>query len=204
MALHVYTYPLVAGRLALEFNNTGSERVNGGVTEMLHDYGDLLDWCERLEVLEPADLTRFRALAETQPAEAAEALAEIIALRETVYRIFSARAHGRVPANEDLERLNEALARALPWRRLAPEGACCRWDWQLPDDLRAPAFPMWNSAADILTDAYELERVKECTNESCSWLFLDSSKNRSRRWCEMRECGNRAKAKRHYQRKRGN
>lgn len=58
------------------------------------------------------------------------------------------------------------------------------------------------SALTILGDRRELSRVKMCPGDNCGWLFIDETKNARRRWCSMETCGNRAKASRHYERKK--
>jgi predicted RNA-binding Zn ribbon-like protein len=111
-----------------------------------------------------------------------------------------ARARSRTPAAADLARLNAALAAALPHLRLAPRAGGYDWVWDgRGDDLASPLWPILRSAADLLASP-DLARVRECDGEDCTWLFLDYSRNRSRRWCSMASCGNRAKARRHYQR----
>lgn len=75
------------------------------------------------------------------------------------------------------------------------------WDDAAPA-LDRPLWPVARSLAELLTSD-ELPRVRECAADNCAWLFIDTSKNRSRRWCDMAVCGNRAKARRHYARARG-
>jgi predicted RNA-binding Zn ribbon-like protein len=62
-------------------------------------------------------------------------------------------------------------------------------------------WPIVDAAADLLVRG-EPERIKTCGSATCGWLFLDLSRNRSRRWCDMKDCGNRAKARRHYARRK--
>jgi len=49
----------------------------------------------------------------------------------------------------------------------------------------------------LLTSSQRLNQVRQCRGDNCGWLFVDGSKNHSRRWCDMRDCGNRAKVRRH-------
>src|SRR5581483_5720104 len=107
----------------------------------------------------------------------------------------------RVPAAA-VEAINAALADALPHLRVAPRGGGFAWEL-LPDggSLVAPLRPIARSAGELMT-ADALARVRECDGASCTWLFLDESRNRSRRWCSMESCGNRAKARRHYRKRR--
>jgi predicted RNA-binding Zn ribbon-like protein len=136
------------------------------------------------------------------------------ALREALFAIFSAVAGGDVPGATDLETLNDELKRAMGHARIvAGQGgdpirpgsvrgkhAGYRWGWEgAGDDLDQILWPVARSAAELLTDD-SLARVRECDAGNCAWLFLDTSRNRSRRWCDMTVCGNREKAQRHYRR----
>jgi predicted RNA-binding Zn ribbon-like protein len=85
--------------------------------------------------------------------------------------------------------------------RLGSRGGELFWTWAAADDaLEAPLWPILRSAAEILTSE-DRQQVRECAGTACTWLFLDRSRNRSRRWCSMESCGNREKARRHYRRK---
>ncbi|HEX5502477.1 MAG TPA: ABATE domain-containing protein [Thermomicrobiales bacterium] len=187
--------------LCLDFANTVSPHGGADVNEHLHAYADLLAWGRRAGVLTAEGERGLAAVAARRPAEAAAVLVGAIALREAIYRVFSAVAGGRAPAGADLATLNDALARASAHLRVVPAAGGFAWAWAGADDaLDRVLWPVARSAADLLTSA-RLDRVRECAGEDCNWLFLDLSRNRSRRWCDMKECGNRAKARRHYRRK---
>jgi predicted RNA-binding Zn ribbon-like protein len=199
----IESFDLVGGALCLDFVNTGSARREGPFQDRLRAYADLVTWAERTEVLTAEEGTNLRAQADGDPAGAQKVLDLARELREAVYRAFSAQRDGSEVAAADLERISEAGARASAHRQLVatPEGV----QLTLPSPARSLEHPVWAiaiSALDLLTSD-EAARVKECATDNCNWLFLDASKNRSRRWCEMKECGNRAKARRHYHRKRG-
>ena len=101
-----------------------------------------------------------------------------------------------------LDALNEEVSNALAHGRLAPTGEGFGWIWPgFADEPESLLWPVAKSAADLLTSE-RLARVRECAGGTCGWLFIDTSKNHSRRWCDMRDCGNVAKAKRHYHKKR--
>jgi predicted RNA-binding Zn ribbon-like protein len=129
-------------------------------------------------------------------------LAQALALREAIYRIFHAVACGTALPDSDLAALNAALAAAPSRRRLA--AAPAGYGWQVRSAaISAPVLlaPVLWSAGDLLASDRG-QRVRQCANEECLWLFLDESKAGTRRWCDMASCGNRAKARRHYQRTR--
>ena len=124
------------------------------------------------------------------------------ALRELLYRVLLAHGSGALPAPADLEELNRALAEALARRRLTARGAALAWTWDAREmSLDRPLWPILESAAELLTSERGT-RVRQCASDTCGWMFLDRSPAGRRRWCDMKSCGNRAKARRHYQRVR--
>ena len=124
------------------------------------------------------------------------ALARALAVREALYRVFAAVARGRRPRPADLALVNEQVPSAFVRSRIAPagEGFVLKVEAS-PDDLSSPLGPVVKSAIDLLTSG-EIDRVRTCAADTCEWLFLDTTKNRTRRWCDMKVCGNRAKVRR--------
>ena len=194
---------LVGGRLCLDFANTVSTRIEGHGREYLSDYGQLMAWSQHTRILTDAEAEVLLDGAASRPDLAAAALERAIALRETIYRIFSATADGREVEEVDLSTLNRALHDALARLEIVQTADTFHWSWVVgPDDLDYMLWPVVRSAADLLTSD-DLRRVRGCVREGCDWLFVDLSKNHSRRWCSMNTCGSRVKARRYYQRKRG-
>ncbi|HEY0514641.1 MAG TPA: ABATE domain-containing protein [Thermoanaerobaculia bacterium] len=193
-------FELSGGALCLDFANTWGDR-GRPETDKLRGYSDLLAFALQAGLLTAGDEARLARRAEREPREAAAALALARDLREALYGIFSAAAAGSGPEAADLERLNAALPKALSHLRLERQGMELVWGWATPDDpLESPLWPVLRAAADLLTSE-ERRQVRECAANACTWLFLDHSRNRSRRWCSMETCGNRAKAQRHYRRR---
>lgn len=186
----------------LDFANTLDWHASEHPVENLHHYDDLLDWALQKGILAAQEAAEVQQLARQAPGRAAAVYQEAIRLREAIYGIFSQIAAGGAPNAADLASLNQALAAALPHLELAPAGAGFSWKWA--DDSVALEYPVWVvtlSAAQLLTSEV-LDRVGQCADDrGCGWLFFDSSRNRSRRWCDMKDCGNRAKARRFYLRK---
>jgi predicted RNA-binding Zn ribbon-like protein len=167
----------------------------------LHSYADLLAWAQGSGVLSSELAARLAAAGAARPQKAAAAFQQALALREAIYSIFTAHADERAPAAEDLALLNAALAEALPHRRLVATAEGFGWQWEEdPAALAQMLWPVARSAADLLTSP-DLSRVRGCAGATCDWLFIDHSKNRSRRWCDMQECGNVEKVRR-YRRKK--
>ncbi len=191
---------LVGGRLCLDFVNTlGGTRAEGGGNEHLTDYATFVDWAALAGAVDAAQARRLRRFAADHPRSAAEALASAIALREALYFIFYAAMRGDAPLADDLEVLQRHLQRALREPRIVRADG--RFTVAFADDgaATAPLDTIARSAVELLASA-DLGRVRVCSSDGCDWLFVDQTRNGSRRWCEMKACGNRAKARRHYHR----
>jgi predicted RNA-binding Zn ribbon-like protein len=197
-----YAFDFSGGELCLDFANTvsGTRR---RPKEHLKSYQDLLAWGAQAGILNDEDVQRLGRVAAAHPRKAVAALADAIALREALFRIVAAVIAGTPPNDDDLARLNAALPRALEHLRVAPRAKGCEWEWSgEAGALDRMLWPIARSAADLLVSS-DVHRVRRCANsEDCDWLFIDATRNRSRRWCDMRSCGNRTKARRHYARKK--
>lgn len=187
--------------LAVQFANTVGSRRSSRPQERLSGYGALVDWGVKAELFGKSEAARLRTAAEARPADAQAALRRAVALRNALYSVLEATGEGKPPDSTDLDVLNVALGECAVRRRLrlTADGLC--WTWaEAPDgDLDWMLWPIAYSAAEVLTGSLA-ERVKACPGEGCGWIFVDQSRNRSRRWCDMQSCGNREKARRHYHR----
>ncbi len=195
---------LIGGRPCLDFVNTVGSRLNqtGAPFEWLTSYEGLLIWCRHAGILPDDTVATLLEQAESQADEAAAVLARAQALREALYRIFVAVAQDREPAPADLAILNAVLAATLGRRRLVSTATGIDWTWVDPSGaLDAMLGPLAESAASVLTSS-DVARVRQCGDDECAWMFVDTSRNHSRRWCDMEDCGNRAKARRHFHRVR--
>ncbi len=192
---------LLAGELCLDFANTAEWHASDDPFEHLESYSDLLTWAEHAEIISSQTAGKLRASADERSGEARRVYEGAIGLREAIYAVFAAIAHGDHPGGADLDRINSDLARWLPRTRIADTSRRFIWQWAGKDDeLERPLWPVIRSAVNLLTSD-RLGRVGQCADDrGCGWLFLDESRNHSRRWCSMEDCGNRAKAKRFYER----
>jgi predicted RNA-binding Zn ribbon-like protein len=199
----IETMGLNSGHLCLDFANTANWHASEQPVEYLTQYADLITWGRRTQTLSETEARRLAKAAADHPAAAERTLHAAIALREAVYDIFTDLAQGASPSEADLGVLNAFLAEAMARARVAPSGAGFAWEWDEAEArLDRMLWPVARSAADLLTSP-ERERVGQCADDrGCGWLFLDMSRNHSRRWCDMKDCGNRAKARRHYQKQR--
>lgn len=189
------------GALCLDFVNTLGDRPRCE-DERLHGYGDLLHWAAEAGILDRPARDGLARRASRRPGEAASAFRRAIALRESLFGVFAALAGGKQAPRSELEALNRMLRPLLSRRKLVAGDETLRWSWAGPATAWDRA--LWRvaaSAADLLTSC-EVPQLRECASDTCSWLFVDRSRSHRRRWCDMKTCGNRAKARRHYRRRK--
>jgi predicted RNA-binding Zn ribbon-like protein len=194
---------LVAGELCLDFVNTVEWHASDHPVELLTTYDDVVAWCRRAGVLNAAAGSRLLKEARKHTAQAAAVLERAIGVREAIYRIALALIRRQPPPTSALEGFNRGLKVALRHVRVAPGPRGLTWTWDpAAQHLDSVLWPILRSAAELLTSERQ-QRIGQCTDDrGCGWLFLDTTKNHSRRWCQMDDCGNRAKARRHYERSR--
>ncbi len=192
---------LVGGHPVMDFLNSVESRRRPGPEVYLHDFSALLDLCVRLELLKPG---AARTLKNGVPAAAGRrVLADAIELREALYRLFRAGVEDKAAGDGDVAVLNRALARTADLHRFHRHGAHLDREWKI--DVRRPevVLGMLAEAAAELLQSEQLKRVKMCPPpDGCTWLFLDTSRNGSRTWCSMEDCGNAAKVRRFRRRAR--
>jgi predicted RNA-binding Zn ribbon-like protein len=202
-------FDLVAGHVSLDFANTLDNRYSpAGEIELLKTYADVLRFGVQSGVLIPTQARSLRRFSENSSAKsksnrAAEAvLRSAVRLREAIDGIFRATARHKRPAAADLAVLNNNVRGAVTHHRIAPAivrgKPAFAWQWDgFDSDLAAALWPVAQGAAELLASS-GCSLVRECHSVTCRWLFLDHSKNHSRRWCDMKTCGNRNKARRYY------
>jgi predicted RNA-binding Zn ribbon-like protein len=192
---------LIANALCLDFANTLYGHGGKPVHEYLASYNDLVVWSHRAGILTEATAERLVHLGDRHPKQAESVFRRAIALREMIFRVFDALAHGKRPQAADVETLNSSRYQALAHSRIQPTPAGFALAWDAPNALDRMLWPIALAAGDLVTSP-QVERVRECGGETCDWLFVDTSRNHLRRWCSMKECGNRAKARRFLERQR--
>lgn len=190
-----------AGALCLDFANTVDWHASDRPHDRLQDYFDLIAWAQAANILLPDQADRLCQMAREQPQLAEAVFARAIRLREATYRLFVDFFNQESCHDDDLALLNEVLSESLTHLQLVPSSAGFEWDWDEGSiDFDQILWPVARSAGELLT-SQKLERVSQCADDrGCGYLFVDTSRNRSRRWCSMESCGNRAKAQRHYRR----
>ena len=193
----------VGGNLSLNFNNTVAW-LSGEppAHNRIGSYRDLLYWARQAGLISSDAHRKLNAEARRRPRAAARVLQRAYAVRSTIHGVFSAVARGNEPDEEQIESLNELLSRVPLRLRFTAQTQGFGWDWSgAGTDLSQVLWPIIWSAASLL-NSDQLSHVRQCEAERCGWLFVDRSRRGNRKWCDMRDCGNRAKARRHYERQR--
>lgn len=192
-------YDFDAGDISLDFANTNNWHASATPEDYLHNYADLVEWGVRAGLISMENANQLNQNAEEHPEEASKSYEFAIQVREAIYRIFSNQYAGKPISETDLTLLNNLACRAMANLQLSLHGN--KYHWQLQTNLEGANFILWpvsRAAADLLTSGLA-SRVRECEDDrGCGYLFIDNTKNHSRRWCSMESCGNRAKARRHY------
>lgn len=187
------TSRLIGGHLALDFSNTVGWRLRNSRDDRLATYDALVGWARAADVLGPSPAKRLWRIASQRPREARTALRRARVLREAIFDIGAALDRGRVPSDAALTAIHAARIEALRGGRLSWTDNRCAMTWDAAEhDLDRPWWPVAVAAAELL-ESNELHRVRLCAGEGCGWLFLDQSRNSSRRWCVSGDCGNRAR-----------
>ena len=191
--------PEPAGKLCLAFADTARAEDK---YEELHGIGDLLQWATRAGVLSSADSGRLTKQYGGNGRQAAADLARAVGVRDLLRSIFTGIANGRPLRDRDLAELNSALAQTPALLRVHAHAGTVGTQWDsAAGGLSKVLFPVLTDAANLLASDRR-ERIRECASTECTMLFVDASRNSSRRWCDMNSCGNRMKARRHYARAR--
>jgi predicted RNA-binding Zn ribbon-like protein len=194
-------FQLAAGNVALDFANTLDWRYDPErLVELLTDYSRFLAFCQQAGVITPQEARHL--INHTSESLAKRVLGRVLDLRETLYALFLCAVRGERPSTRVIKRLNAFLNEASSVNSLSWNDGKFRRVRAKP--ASSPLDPLWRileAGAELLSSP-DVDKVRECREETCKWLFLDTSRNRARRWCDMSICGNRAKARRYYLRTR--
>jgi predicted RNA-binding Zn ribbon-like protein len=194
-------FQLVAGHLALDFANTLDYRYDRDrLIDLLPTYERFLAFCRQSGIIQAAQMRKL--LDGLSELASRRVLKEVIELREALYFLILSTVRGRSPDESDLRVLNRFLSEAravdeVGWHQR-------RFVRSRRDVTERPDGPLRLvvDAAVVLITSSDIYNVRECSENTCRWFFLDRSRNHSRRWCDMQLCGNRSKAKRFYARTR--
>lgn len=195
-------FEFTGGRLCLDFANTVYGRPTKAPRDYMKSYGDLVSWARQGGLIDVRDADRLVRPLPAHPDAHTTLFGRAVALREAIYLTFSRLAAREDPRPDDIEILNQELAQAMMRPRIVRQGSTFLWAWDDPGGLDGRVlYPVVRSGAELLTST-EHGALRECAADNCGWLFMDGSRNQSRRWCDMKTCGNRAKVRRYHERAR--
>jgi predicted RNA-binding Zn ribbon-like protein len=195
-------FELIGGNVCLDFINTLDDRPSAEPKELLRNYNELLSFGEDTGLLPPKVVDFFFENVHTMPGAAADALRRAINLREAMHAVFSALTNRQTAPQVAMDTLNAYIQDAAVHSRLVAHEGRCEWRFDnMGSALDAILWPIARAAADLLVSS-DLALIRACSSPTCQWLFLDTSKNHHRRWCSMKQCGNRAKARKFYAKKK--
>ena len=191
------TFRCPGGALCLDFCNTGQPMMESSQREWLPDFAELIGWLATAGAISGKQAAALRAAGERSPEAARKLWARAIRFRQALARVLLAKAEDRAAAEEDLRALEAEYARTASFARLAPTADGFAWALDADGrELEAALRPLAESAVSLMTSE-RIARLRRCGNSTCYWLFIDETKNCSRRWCEMASCGNLMKVRRH-------
>lgn len=207
----------LGGRLCLDFTNTLEPRDDIAPNERspyahklvrreyLSSYESLAAWGVQVGTLSSKTALDLIDKAAQQSLAAQVTLQHALELRETIYRIFWKIAHGQTPVSADMTTLMHAVADTTPYVQIVADGEHLAWQWQEDEAIDQMIRPVLSDAVALLVRG-DPNRIKFCSGPPdepiCGWLFYDSSKNRSRHWCSMSECGSATKSRRQTARRK--
>lgn len=193
----VETLPLDGGWLCLDFINTVGNRIVKPTRCYLPDNNEILKWAKRVNIFSSKEVSEIKGKNSEYPDMAEKDHKKVINMRETLYKMFSSIANDLSPSGSILKQFNKYLSETFDNLKVVVNK-----NRVVTEDWRKENTGMHQFQSMIIKSAYELLKsdllraLKQC--DKCGWLFLDRSKNRSRRWCSMETCGSSDKSQRYY------
>ncbi len=200
-------FQYIGGDPAIDLVNTIDYTTAGPENERITDYSQLIRWAEGAGLLSPKAASSLRGRASARPREAEAAYGKALGVRAVLERLFRALARD-VPVGDVLPEFNSVLGEALERMRVTegkasqPRDRSLKLGWIDPgESLQSIIWPVvWSAASLIVSE--EAQRIRVCGGKDCGWMYVDRSRNKLRRWCQMETCGTREKSRRRYQRLR--
>jgi predicted RNA-binding Zn ribbon-like protein len=186
---------LDGGNLSLNFVNTIHDRYEEPLEDYLHNYLDLITWANFADAINSSQKKRLLQRSRENQEEANQVYKDSIQLREAIYQCVVSLINRDEVSAVNMQVINQWVSKAFSNLELAQLDNSFVLDWKAENSgLESVLWPIIRSFADLVTSD-DRGRIKQCSN--CGWVFVDNSKNKSRRWCSMETCGNRVKAQRH-------
>ncbi|HEU4377331.1 MAG TPA: CGNR zinc finger domain-containing protein [Hyphomicrobiaceae bacterium] len=182
------------GHPALDLVNTLDERPFAASVENLSSYGDVVRFAELAGLIEPSLATTLRGRAGSACVRVARRTRQ---LREHLFKVLTAAYQAKPIPQTDLKAISAAIRAAHSARRLAgaPSAILTAHRWVTGSEVAAPLHACALAIERLLTQT-ERRRIRKCSALDCEVYFIDTSKRGGRRWCSMKNCGNREKQRR--------
>ena len=186
----------VNGRISNPNKKSGRDYYDAFPSDKLENYADLIAWGLKVGLFEEKEAKKLLQIKEDKPQVGDAVFKRALNLRESVYRLLKSVIEGWQPEEKDLKELNRELNLARRHQRLSADENGFVFEWSdRSESLDRMLWQISESAAELLING-DLTRIRRCANDLCNWLFLDISRNRTRQWCIMKDCGNVAKVRR--------
>lgn len=200
---HNPDFDLTAGFLCLDFANTLNKRLSSSPEDKLRGYDELVTFGKHTGVFSHSESRKLLHEGRRDKTEASRLFKQAVDLREMIFRILAAVVAGHEVSETDASTFNDELQKLNASSLVAPSPGQVAWRWvEKSSGVDRLIGRIMRSAVEVLTSD-DIESVKRCAAEKCCWLFMDRSRSRNRRWCEMRTCGSQHKSKAYYKRKSG-
>ena len=179
----------------LAFVNTLSSRPTETPVERLVSYDALVEWAREQHLMSAAAAERLAAEGKRHPHQAANVLNRAREFREALNGLAEAIEQQRQPNAAVLDTISNYLAAAYANGRLVPHDGGLQWVTSAEDALERILWEIGRAAGRLILSP-RLSTIRACAASDCGWWFVDDTKNHSRRWCDMKLCGNREKVRR--------
>ncbi len=201
-------FKFIAGDISLDFVNTAGGRISNPnkksgrdyydafPSDKLEEYADLIAWSLKAGLFDEKEAKKLLQISEDKSQAANTVFKRALDLRESVYRLFKSVTEGWQPEAKDLEILNRELILARRHQKISISEDGFGFEWIDRDEALDRMLRQISVSATNLLINGDLTRIRRCVNDVCNWLFLDTSRNRTRQWCVMKDCGNLAKVRR--------
>lgn len=195
----IYSIKFIAGKLSLDFTNTVAWRGRKDAEDYFKTYTDFIIWAKLKKIITEEECNRILKNTEDLTEEKRQFLIKVKKTREILYQLFSQK---NCPSEEIISDFNNETAYFTQFNKLRNENGIFYWDFTNQLDLPEKILGVVIFDAIKILTSPDLKKVAKCADNECAWLFFDTSRNHSRRWCSMEDCGNKAKARDFYQRKK--
>lgn len=191
-------FQYIGGNAVLDFHNTIAWPTRGKSNERLRRPVDLVRWASETGIVTSQEAGKLRGYCIRNGPRSRTQLAVALHLRDLLHDFFSDFTAGREPAEGLITKLNQHLKRVRAAQTIEWRNGALRWSPVSSKGTTTIVDRIALQAADLITSE-DVLRLRRCANPECGWLFLDTTRNRLRKWCSMAECGGRAKSRRYYE-----